>query len=416
MIGRWKWPLFAVASLVLALGTIAPGTMTPSAQAQAGTIKIVSSLPRSTHSDTRYDIASVENAMRMALEEVGYRVGDLAIQYEALDDSTPSTGASEPHHELRNARRSVSDPSIVAYIGPFGAGVARVSIPVLNRGNLVTISPTAAYPGLTQALDPLPSDEPGKYYPTGVRTFARTIPTDDREGAIGATWAAQLGTSRVYVLNNGRPRGKLMSDAFIATAHTLGLDVVGGPESIDPEAPSYRPLAAKVRASGADLVYLAVNTQNNAAQLVTDLRDVLGPDVKLMASDGVYNQAFLDEADSAAEGMYVTFNGVPARKLTGLGAEWYQAYLAHYGAEPSVYAAYGYQAMRLALGAIARAGTADREAIRAAVFATQDENMVLGNCSIDPNGDVTCAVMSGRQVVDGQFDEDNAVVLTTGGT
>jgi ABC-type branched-subunit amino acid transport system substrate-binding protein len=101
---------------------------------------------------------------------------------------------------------------------------------------------------------------------------------------------------------------------------------------------------------------------------------------------------------------------VAPSKLTGKGAEWYQAYKAKFGSEPEAYAAYGYEAARVALNAIMKAGTKDREAIRAAVFATANYDGVLGTWSFDANGDTSLTTMSGRAVVNGRFD-DNAVVL-----
>jgi branched-chain amino acid transport system substrate-binding protein len=142
-----------------------------------------------------------------------------------------------------------------------------------------------------------------------------------------------------------------------------------------------------------------------------DLRAVLGYDVKLMAPDGIYEQAILDDAGEAAEGAYVTFGGVPPRKLTGKGAEWYQTYKQKFNSEPEAYAAYGYDAMKVALEAIRRAGVKDRAAIRDAVLATRDFEGVLGTWSFDENGDTTLTTMSGRQIKDGKFDDANAVLI-----
>jgi branched-chain amino acid transport system substrate-binding protein len=160
------------------------------------------------------------------------------------------------------------------------------------------------------------------------------------------------------------------------------------------------------------MVYYGGITQNNAGKLFKDLRAVMGPDVKLMGPDGIFEQAFIDDAGDAAEGVLVTFGGVGPSKLTGKGADWYAAYKAKFNAEPEAYASYGYEAMKVALDAIGRAGSKDREAIRAAVFATSNFDGVLGgNWSFDANGDTSLTTMSGRAVVGGKFDDENAVVL-----
>ena len=166
-----------------------------------------------------------------------------------------------------------------------------------------------------------------------------------------------------------------------------------------------------MRAANPDLVYFGGLADNNAGRLFKDLRGVLGNQIKLMGPDGLYQQGFLDDASDAAEGALITFGAVAPSKLTGKGAEWYRSYKVRYNAEPEVYAAYGYEAMRVALDAVKRAGKKDRGAIREALLATKDYDGVLGHWSFDANGDTTLTTMSGREVKNGKFDDANAVTL-----
>jgi branched-chain amino acid transport system substrate-binding protein len=170
-------------------------------------------------------------------------------------------------------------------------------------------------------------------------------------------------------------------------------------------------MASRVRSSGADLVYFGGITQNNAGQLVKDLRAVGGNELKIMGPAGLVETAFLNAAGEAAEGVYVTFGGVAPSRLTGTGAAWNQAYQEQYG-EPEAFASYAYDATKAALEAIRRAGVKDRASIRDALFATQGFDGVLGTWSFDEHGDTTLTTMSGRQVKNGAFDEANAVTLT----
>jgi branched-chain amino acid transport system substrate-binding protein len=374
-----------------------------------GTIKIVSSLPRTGSSKGQTD--TIVNAMKMALDEVSSKVGGATIVYEDMDDATAAKGAWDASKEAENANKAVSDADVMVYIGTFNSGAAQVSIPILNRANLVMISPANTYPGLTKPGKGEPN-EPDIYYPTGKRNYTRVVPSDDLQGAVAANWAKQIGAQRVYILDDTELYGHGIAVVFAETAGRIGLTVAGGPEGIDSKASDYRALATKIRGSNPDLVYYGGITQNNAGKLFKDLRSVLGDDIKLMGPDGILEQAFIDDAGDAAEDVYITFGGVPPSKLTGKGAEWYQAYKAKFNGEPEAYAAYGYESMKVALDAIMRAGRKDREAIRAAVFATKDYDGVLGKWSFDANGDTSLATMSGRQVKDGKFDDANAVTLT----
>ena len=66
-----------------------------------------------------------------------------------------------------------------------------------------------------------------------------------------------------------------------------------------------------------------------------------------------------------------------------------EKYLAEVRREPEGYAIYGYEAAKVALEAIRRAGKKDREAILDACLAIKDFEGALGPWSFDENGDTT---------------------------
>jgi branched-chain amino acid transport system substrate-binding protein len=373
-----------------------------------GPIKIVSSLPRTGANKAQTD--SIVNAIRMALDEVGSKIDGASIVYEDWDDAAPSRGVWDAEKENENANKAIADPDVMVYIGPYNSGAAKASIPTLNNADLVMISPSNTYAGLTKPGKGEPN-EPGIYYPTGRRNYTRVVPADDIQGAVGAAWAKQLGAARVFILHDTELYGHAIAVSFADTAAKIGLEVVGGPEGIDPRAQEYQGLATKIRGANPDLVYFGGLTDNNAGRLFKDIRAIVGDNVKLMGPDGLYQQGFLDDAGEAAEGVYVTFGAVAPSKLSGKGAEWYQNYKARFNAEPEVYAAYAYEATNVALDAIKRAGKKDRNAVREAVLAIKEYDGVLGRWSFDANGDTTLSTMSGREVKDGKFDDANAVTL-----
>jgi branched-chain amino acid transport system substrate-binding protein len=380
----------------------------PTPSQLVGPIKIVSSLPRTGSNKAQTD--SIVAAIRMALEEAGNKVDGASVVYEDWDDASPARGAWDAEKENENANRAIADPDVMVYIGPYNSGAAKVSIPTLNNADLVMISPSNTYAGLTKPGKGLPN-EPAVFYPTGRRNYTRVVPSDDIQGAVGAGWAKELGAARVFVLHATELYGHGIALSFADTAARIGLEIVGGPDGIDPRANDYQGLAAKIRDANPDLVFFGGLAENNAGRLFKDIRAVVGDQVKLMGPDGLYQQAFLDDAGAAANGAFITFGAVAPSKLTGKGAEWYRSYKARFNAEPEVYAAYGYEATRVALDAIKRAGKKDRNAIREAVLATRDYEGVLGRWSFDQNGDTTLTTISGREVKDRKFDDANAVTL-----
>jgi branched-chain amino acid transport system substrate-binding protein len=117
-------------------------------------------------------------------------------------------------------------------------------------------------------------------------------------------------------------------------------------------------------------------------------------------------KAFIEAAgpSNVNDRAFITFGGVPADKLVGKGREFYEGYKKRYNAEPEAYAAYGYEAAKVMLDAIRRAGKKDRAAIRDALAATRNFEGALGRWSFDANGDTTLKTMSGNTVKDGKFE------------
>lgn len=378
-----------------------------------GTIEIWSSLPRQGSNKAQTD--TVVNAIKLAIDEAGGKAGGYTIVFQDKDDSTAATGKWDEAAEIKNANDAVANEKVMAYIGTFNSGAAKLSIPILCQAGIVMVSPANTYPGLTKAGKG-EAGEPDKYYPSGCeRNYSRTVPADDLQGRAAAVWAKQLGVTKVYVLDDTELYGKGIADVFRKDGPTIGLEIVGN-DGIDGKATDYKALAEKVKATDPGLVYFGGITQNNAGQLFRDLRDAM-PDVKLMAPDGVFESEFLQAAGDAAEGAYITFGGVPPDQLVGAGAEFIKTYTAKYPDAPAeAYTAYGYEAAKVILAAIeraAKANPADMKALRAAirkeVFATKDYAGVLGTWSFSAEGDTSLTDMSGNIVTGGEFVFDKVI-------
>jgi len=406
--------LSILAGLLAACGGGAATTSSPTAAPAAagggasGTIKIVSSLPRTGSSKGQSD--TVVNAIKQRLDQDNNQAcnGQFKITYEDMDDATASAGKWDPTQEANNANKAAADADVMVYIGTFNSGAAKVSIPILNQAGLVMISPANTYPGLTKPGKG-EAGEPEKYYPTGKRNYTRVVPADDLQGSAAANWAKDLGVKSVYILHDTETYGKGIADVFRAKAKENGIEEKGY-EGIDKKAQDYKALGTKIKDANPDMVYFGGITQNNAGLLVKDLR-AAGFQGKFMGPDGIYEDAFIEAAGESAEGVYMTFGGVPPSKLTGKGKEWFDAYNAKFGSQPEGYASYGYEATNVALAAINKVCKKDRAAILDAVFATKDFDGVTGKFSIDANGDTTSTAMSGFQVKAGKFDTENSTVL-----
>ena len=353
----------------------------------------------------------MKNGVDLAVSEVNSTVAGFCIEVVNLDDASPQTGKWDGAVEAENANKAVADPLAIVYIGTYNSGAAKVSIPITNRAHMAQVTPANTYPGLTKKRGAAPG-EPEIYRPAGFANYFRPIPADDIQGAVGAKWAKRLGAKKVYVLNDQELYGKGIADVFEATAKKIGLPVVAN-EGIDWKQPDQKPVLTKIRASGADLVYLGGVIETGAQVIIRQMKEVglTAPRTRFLGPDGLLEEELLKGAtcDAAlATDMRVTFAGLPFEKMRGVGAKTYEAYKAKFSKEPTSYALYALEGTRVIIDALKRSAAAiekakdvqdKREALRKAIASTKNFEGINGKWSFDENGDVDYDTMSGFKVV-----------------
>ena len=340
------------------------------------------------------------NAMQLYLDQVGHKAGSYTVDLKKYDDSTAAKGAWDDATCKANAAAHVANTDEVAVMGTFNSGCAKLEVPVLNQdptGPMLMVSHANTNVGLTKTWD---TGEPQKYFPSGKRSYARVVTTDDIQGPADAQFAAkELGVKKVYVLNDTETYGQGVAKTFADEATKQGMTVVGQDAWKKSDA-NYTALMGKIKASGAELVFFGGIFDNNGGQLVKDKVAVLGANngaVKMMAPDGFTGYPdFLKLTE--ADGAYLSFAGLstdPLKAAGGVPAKFLADYKTKYGADPrSPYALYGVQALQVILAAIAKSdGT--RKGVRDQVFegsgiSIPQSQAVIGKAiTIDPaTGDV----------------------------
>ncbi len=386
---------------VAAVSTVSLSGCKSGEENSSTTIKLVSSLPRTGNAKAQTD--TVVNGIRMALEEADYKAGPFTIEYLDKDDATAAAGSWTAEAEAANADFAVKNPDVMVYIGPFNSGAAKISMPILNRAGLLMISPANTWPGLTKPGKG-EAGEPDIYRPTGKVNYTRVVPADDLQGPLGADWAKEMGVKKVYILDDNEVYGRGIAMLFEERCREIGIQVLGH-DSIDARAQEFKSLMTRIKALNPDLVYFGGTTQSKGGQLARDMA-AAGMTCKFMVPDGCMEEAFIQAAgaDVLNDRCYVTFGGLPLEKLTGKGKEFVEKYQKRFGSMPEAYAIYGYEAAKVALEAIRKAGTKDRAAILQACLSIQNFDGALGRWSFDANGDTTLTTMSGNIIRNGRFE------------
>jgi len=379
-----------------------PASSCSAIQNPDGNLLIASDLPE--QSSGRAQIVQMEKAIPYIFGQAGWKAGNYTLAYQPCDDSTVQAGKWDSDKCSSNANAYAQDSSVVGVIGTFNSGCAEIEIPVLNRapnGPLAMVSPANTYVGLTHSGPGTAAGEPGKYYPTGTRNYARVVAADDYQGAADATLAKQLKVPKVFVLNDKEAYGLGVATNFKNAAVKLGIKVVGF-TSWDPKATSYQALAVKIKQAGAQGVFLGGLICDNGGKLIRDL--VAGvPGAKLMAPDGFTPISAVNKlSQGKANGMTVSVAGLPNELLPNAGKTFVAAFSKTIGGtEPDPYAVYAAQTAQVFLAAIAGSdGT--RAGVTSELFKVNIPNGVLGDVSFNANGDVTANPVTIYKIVKGQ--------------
>ncbi|HWD65727.1 MAG TPA: hypothetical protein VG405_11185 [Solirubrobacteraceae bacterium] len=378
----------------------------PKRPGRALTVAVYSSLPLVGPSSSAG--RAMQRGMRLAWLQADRRAGDLLVRYTSLNDARAGHGPWAAAATAANARVAATDPAAMVYLGELDSSASRTSLPILNQAGIPQVSPWSPYVGLTRSVgDGVTAEgEPGDYYRTSVRTFLRLAPDDAVQAAALLTAAHDAGCARMAVLRSSAPQ-----DYSSELSGLLGLEHARSGVRII----SYADLPGR-SAPG-----LAVSPVSTLRRWVESLHDQLTgcvayvgapsatavsaiaavhaalPRAPLFASDRVCQAAFgggpLRPDLTVASGGRLQCT-LPTLSPTGAAFTRFAAlWRSRYGSPPppGPWAAYGYEAMKLALGSIGELGSYgdQRSRVLDALFGETARGTLLGDFGFSSDGDST---------------------------
>ena len=352
--------------------------------------------------------AHMRDGALMAIDEANQKgtVKGYKLSPMVLDDATATAGQYDPAQAATNARKFVSDRSVMAAIGPQMSGAGKAMAPILSQGDLAIITPSSTNPDLT---DPKFA---AQYRPAGKAIYFRTVTTDAYQGPNMADFFAEkLGVKAIYVLDDQGAYGVGLADAFQKRIGDKGVKVLGR-DQLDPKNADYSSILTKIKSMNADSIFYGGVTVAGV-KLAKQSYEIL-PDIKKGGGDGIYGSDFLKGAGfPAVQGWYATIASPHLTGDTSL-ATWSKAFTAKYGYAPEDYTITSYDAAQVIIQAMAKLAAtgkpltrdAVREAIQTGKFST-----LQGPVSFDQNGDIESKVVSVFQCQkndDGPLDDVSA--------
>jgi branched-chain amino acid transport system substrate-binding protein len=384
MLRRTASGVVAAALAVAAFSGVAAATDSEQETKGVVTIGVVAPLEGGLTSFGRGIRDSVRLAVRQANDaEV---LPGWTIKVRAVDDS------SDPARGMRAARKLVSDPSVVAVIGPYNSGVAEAILPTLADADLALVSPSNTLTSLTRGDDPDAPERPSPNY-------FRLVGPDSVQAVFLAEQARARGFSRAAVVSETKAVSKGLADQFAAAFADRGGTVLVRTTVPDGAgASAFTDFIASASASTPDVVFFG--GEYEVAGTLRAAATKAGLTAPLLGGDGMNDPAYIAAAGAAADGTYASATGVPIDTLAN-GAEFRAAYAqAGFRSDPTNYGPYAYDATNTvltALRAIAARATGTKQgaqklpadARRSVVAAVQaaDTAGLTGRIAFDEYGD-----------------------------
>jgi branched-chain amino acid transport system substrate-binding protein len=326
---------------------------------------------------------------KLALAQVGGRVGRFKIDYASLDDANPKTGEAAPGITATYARVAAQDTSTIAYLGDLSSAASAVSLPLINAAGILQVSPGSPYVGLTSSRD-AGQDEPNRFYLTGQRTFVRLWPGDQVQATAQVKLMHALHITRVYVIEDQDPFQTPLAEIFAEDAKHAGIDVRGEDQIDTTAGTEFAGEVHKVLESGARAVFFSGLPDAGAVALWQQLH-AAEPHLRLFGPSTLAEPSFAAQIGSAAAHTYLSTPLLPLSLYPPAAQRVLAGYRARFHQTPGPYALYGYEAMSAVLVAIHRAGRHgdDRAAVIHQFFTISGRDSVIGRYSVLPDGETT---------------------------
>lgn len=365
---------FLVAAVLLSFASLT------SCSKDAGTIKIGVA---GAHSGdlASYGIPSVK-AAELVVEEWNANGGVLGKQIELVIEDD----VCKPEVATNTAAKLVGE-EVVAVIGHICSGATKAALGIYKDSNIITISPSATNPPLTQSGE----------YPN----FYRTIAPDDAQARLEVDFATQtLGLRKLAVLHDKGDYGKGLAEFAKAMLENDGVAEVVLYEGITVGAVDYSAVINKIKNSGAEAIIFG-GYHPEASKLVGQMKKK-GMDIVFISDDGVKDDTFIKVAGEYAEGVYATGPTDTSSNPMTIAAN--KAHQDKHGEDPGAFFLNAYAATQAILNAIDKAGSTDYDKVSNALK-SEYVDTTLGNISFDERGDAIGVGFSVFQVQNGNYVE-----------
>lgn len=328
-----------------------------------------------------------ENGARLAIEELnaaGVVIDGKKVTLELMAEDD----AADPKQGTSVAQKLV-DAKVAGVVGHLNSGTTIPASSVYSAAGIPQIAPSATHT---------------KYTRQGFKTTFRLVADDARLGAtLGKYTVGTLKGKAIAVIDDRTAYGQGMADEFSKSVLAAGAKVVAKEFTTD-KATDFNAILTTIKGRKPDVVFFG-GMDAVAGPMLKQMKS-LGITAKFVGGDGICTTELMTlGGDAIADDQVVC---AEAGGVEGEGREGLEAFKARYkarfGTDIQVYAPYVYDAVRVMVGAMVKARSADPEKYLPALAATKDFKGITGPISFDAKGDIKNGALTLKTVRSGKLE------------
>lgn len=277
---------------------------------------------------------------------------------------------SEASEAANSATKLISTDKVKVLVGPATTANVLATTQIASDSKVPLVAPMATSPKITV--------DNGKVKPY----IFRSCFIDPLQGDVMATFATKTlkaKTAAIYV-DSSSDYSKSLAQVFKEKFEAAGGKVLME-EAFLQKDQDFKATLTKIKGANADVIFVPAYYEE-VGKIVKQARE-LGITNPIIGTDGWDDTKVVDIAGAAAlnNTFFSTHYSEQDKEVQGF----IEAFKAEYKKDPNVFAALGYDAGKMLIDAIKRAGSDDPEKIRKALEETKDLQVGTGMITMDPN-------------------------------
>ncbi|MEZ2294819.1 branched-chain amino acid ABC transporter substrate-binding protein [Variovorax sp. RCC_210] len=310
-----------------------------------------------------------EKGARLAVEELNsqaVKIGNSRARFELIAEDD----AGDPRQGTLAAQKLV-DSEVSGVVGHQTSGSTIPASRLYRDAGIPQISPSTTSPRFTSQ---------------GFKTAFRLMPDDAISArALGNYAVGKLGMTKFAVVDDRTSYGQGIADEFTKTVVAAGATVVAR-DYVTDKSTDFNAVLTSIGSKRPDAVFVG-GMYSVAGPMLRQMKQ-LGLAMKMLGGDGICDEQTVKLATGAASDDQVLCVGPLDIFDAGRMRRFTADFKARFGLAPEPLAPYSYDAVRLLVDAMVRAGSARPNVYLPFLAATRGFQGVTGNISFDAKGDL----------------------------